>query len=315
MSMHNVLVTGATGFVGTALVPALQRVGMTVCATSRSTARPLPAQTDRIVWLPGAGHEALRAKLGGVTDVVHLAGRVHVMVETESDPISAYRAANVDAALEVAEAAVANGVRRFIYASTVKVFGESGHFSEGDIEAPVEPYGRSKLEAENVLRAFGTSRGLDVVIVRPPLVYGPGVKANFASLLRLVARGWPMPFRLVDNRRSYLGVDNLVDSIRAILEHPTPINETFTITDGADISTATLIRQMASAMGRRALLFPVPTSVLVAASATIGRRMMMERLVGSLSFESTRVRSQLGWSPPVALSEGLRRIVANLSST
>ncbi len=309
MAAETVLVTGATGFVGHALVPLLQRSNLRVLAASRSDSKPIPAGATRVRLSAVHTDDVIRDRLTGVSSVVHLAARVHVLKDTASDPVSAYREANVDATLALARAARERGVQRFVFVSSVKVFGEQGHFRETDRPLPVDPYGQSKLEAELRLRQFGDTSGMDVVIVRPPLVYGPGVKANFAALMRLVARGVPLPLGAVKNRRSYLAVDNLADAIRAILMHATPINDTFTITDGVDLSTAELVGQLAAAMGRRVVLIPVPPAMLLAAATMIGRRAWASRLLGSLSFESGRAHRVLGWTPPISITTGLQRAV------
>ncbi len=310
MASEIVLVTGATGFVGHALVPLLQRSDWRVLAASRSDTTPIPPGATRVCLSPDHTAETIRDRLTGVSAVVHLAARVHVLHETARDAVSAYRKANVDATLALARAARDADVKRFVFVSSVKVFGEQGHFLETDRPRPADPYGQSKLEAELRLREFGDKTGLDVVIVRPPLVYGPGVKANFAALMRLVARGVPLPFGAVNNRRSYVAVDNLSDAIRAILMHTRPLNDTFTITDGVDLSTADLVGRLAAAMGRRVPLIPVPPAVLLLAATMIGRRAWASRLLGSLSFESARAQKVLGWTPPISVSDGLRRTVA-----
>jgi UDP-4-keto-D-QuiNAc 4-reductase len=310
MSQPSILLTGATGFVGRALVPLLHRSGIHVRAASRSEAKPLPAGAERILWSPASDEPVAPAAFDNVSVVVHLAARVHVMKESATDPIAEYRASNVDATLALARAARRRNVRRFVFVSSVKVYGEAGHYRETDDARPAEPYGQSKLEAEFRLREFASASGMDIAIIRPPLVYGPGVQANFAALLRLVARGLPLPFGLVDNRRSYIAVDNLADAIKTIALHATPVNETFTVSDGIDLSTAELIRRIADAMERTVTLVPVPPSLLLAAARLIGKRDAAARLLGSLTFETSRAKQLLGWTPPVTIAEGLRRTVA-----
>ncbi len=307
------LVTGASGFVGRALVPLLQQGGAQVLATSRSLTTALPPEATRIPWTPGDDTRALRAGLQGTRAVVHLAARVHVLHDPIADPIAAYRAANVAATLELARLAHAAGVPRFVFLSSVKVFGEAGHFRETDSPAPLDPYGHSKLEAEVQLRAFGEATGMDVVIVRPPLVYGPGVKANFAALLRLVARRVPLPFGAVRNARSYVAVDNLADAIGTILRQEGRLHDTFTVTDGLALSTAELIRRMAAAMGHRAVLLPVPPLLLRGGATVLGAGAAMSRLLGSLTFDSARLTQVVGWTPPLSVDEGLRRAVRGVS--
>jgi nucleoside-diphosphate-sugar epimerase len=309
MAAAGVLVTGASGFVGRALVPRLQRAGMPVWVTSRSETTAVPRDATRVVWPAGGDETALREALHDTRAVVHLAARVHVMDETLADPMAAYRAANVDATMDLARAAQAGGVERFVFVSSVKVFGETGHFRETDRPAPKDPYGQSKFEAEEQLRAFGRTTGMDVVVVRPPLVYGPGVKANFAALIRLVSRKLPLPLGAVHNRRSYVAVENLADGIHAILAHGAPVNDTFTITDAVDLSTADLIRRMAAVMGHRATLIPIPPSLLHAVATMMGRQAAMTRLLGSLTFETGRLTALTGWTPPLSVDDGLRQAV------
>ena len=256
---------------------------------------------------------SVTAAMRGVSHVVHLASRVHVMNETAEDPVRAYREANVDATLAVAQAAAAAGATRFVFVSSVKVYGDSGRFAEADQPTPADPYGRSKLDAENGLRALSAETGLDVVVVRPPLVYGPGVRANFAALMRLISSGVPLPFAAIDNRRSYVAIDNLSDAIRAILQYPAALNETFTITDGHDLSTPELIRRMGRAMQRRVRLFPFSPSAISALASLCGQGAAAQRLLGSLYFETHRARDILDWRPPVDLDEGLRRVTAAMT--
>lgn len=248
--------------------------------------------------------------LAGVDAVVHLAARVHVMREAAADPLAEFRRVNVAASLKLAREAARAGVRRFVYLSSVKVNGESGTFTEGDRPAPEDAYGISKHEAEVGLRQIADETGLEVVIIRPPLVYGPGVRANFRALMRAVARGIPLPLGAIDNRRSLVAVDNLADFTLTCIDHPAAAGELFLVSDGEDLSTTDLIRRMARAMGRPARLIPVPAPVLMAAAALVGKRDAARRLTESLQVDISKARQLLNWVPPISVDEGLRRAVA-----
>lgn len=305
-----VLVTGATGFVGKALVTRL--VGdrrMAVRAAVRRASSEVPAAAERMVagdlrpdadWFPS---------LAGVDAVVHLAARVHVMHDEAARPLEAFRYVNVAGTLNLARQAARAGARRFVFLSSVKVHGESGICSETATLAPKDPYGLSKYEAEIGLHQIGLETGLQIVIVRPPLVYGPGVKANFHALTRAVARGIPLPFGAVRNQRSLVGLDNLVDFIVACIDNPAA-DETFLVSDGEDLSTADLIRRLARAMGRPARLIPVPASLLMFGASLLGQRDVAQRLLGSLQVDISKARRVLGWTPPISVDEGLRRAVS-----
>ena len=251
--------------------------------------------------------------LAGADAVVHLAARVHVMHDTEADPLTAFRAVNVDGTLNLARQAAVSGVKRFVFISSVKVNGEVTQprqaFSEADVSSPQDAYGQSKHEAEQGLRQIASTTGMEVVIIRPPLVYGLGVKANFASLMRAVQRGWPLPLGAVHNQRSFVALGNLVDFIVTCITHPKAANQTFLVSDGEDLSTPDLIRRMARAMNRPARLLSVPTFVLKAVAAMLGRCGMAQRLCGSLQVDISKSRQLLGWNPPFSVDEGLKRVV------
>jgi nucleoside-diphosphate-sugar epimerase len=306
-----VLVTGATGFVGRALVGRLVGDGRwTVRATVRRDDAALPAGIECAAadLDPGTNWETA---LAGINTVVHLAGRVHVMRDAEADPLVEFRRINVAGTLNLARQAASAHVRRFVYMSSVKVHGESGTYSETDPPAPEDAYGISKHEAELGLRRIAAETAMEAVIIRAPLVYGAHARANFRTLVRAIRLGIPLPFGAVNNRRSLIALDNLVDFIVTCIEHPAAANETFLVCDGEDISTADLITRLARAMHRPARLIPVPPDVLSGAASLVGKRDVARRLLGSLSVDITKARQRLGWTPAVSVDEGLRRAVAD----
>jgi nucleoside-diphosphate-sugar epimerase len=314
----SVLVTGATGFIGRALVEELLRHGKVVTAAVRRDA-VLPAGV-RVARAGDVGPTTdWREALASCQAVVHLAARVHVMHDHAADPLAAYREVNVAGTLALARQAAASGVKRFAFVSSIKVNGEGTlpdrPYRETDVPAPVDAYGISKLEAEQGLRALAASSGMEVVVIRPPLVYGPGVQANFLSMARWVARGVPLPLGAVrGNRRSLLGLDNLVDLIFVCLHHPSAANEVFLAADGEDLSTTDLLRRTAAAIGVPARLVPVPPALLEAGAAMLGKRAVVQRLCGSLQVDIGKARSVLGWRPPVGVDEGLSRAVQGLGA-
>jgi nucleoside-diphosphate-sugar epimerase len=256
------------------------------------------------------------AALQDVDKLVHCAARVHVMQDDSTDPLRAYRLVNVECTLNLARQAAASGVRRFVFVSSIKVNGEATQprqpFSADDLPAPLDPYGVSKLEAEQGLREIEARTGMEVVIVRPPLVYGPGVKANFASMMRWVARGLPLPFGAIDNARSMVALGNLVDFLVTCLKHPEAAGQTFLVSDGEDVSTTELLRRTAKAMGKKALLLPIPSSVLVSGATLLGKRSVAQRLCGSLQVDIEKTRRLLGWNPPLTLDQGLKKAVEGM---
>lgn len=252
------------------------------------------------------------AALRNVDQIVHLAARVHVMNDKCSDPLAEFRRVNVEGTAALARQAAVAGVRRFVYLSSVKVngeFTEAGHpFTADDAPAPEDPYGVSKHEAEQLLRQIAAETGMEVVIIRPPLVYGPGVKANFESMMRWLARGVPLPLAAVTrNRRSLVALDNLVNLIVTCLHHPAAANQTFLVSDGEDLSTAQLLKRMGSAMGHPARLFYLPPALLQLGAAVLNKPGIYQRLCGSLQLDITKTRQLLDWTPPVSVDEGLRR--------
>ena len=249
--------------------------------------------------------------MAGHTCLVHLAARVHIMNDAATDPLAAFRAANATLAENLARQAAGAGVRRFVFISSVKVNGEATlpgqPFTEQDAAAPQDAYGISKMEAEQGLREIAAQTGLELVIIRPPLVYGPGVRANFAALMRAVARGVPLPLACIDNRRSLVALDNLLDFIVTCIAHPAAAGQTFLVSDGEDLSTPELVRRMALAAGRPARLLPVPLWMLRAGARVLGKQDRLQRLSDNLQLDISKARDLLGWQPPVTVDEGLRR--------
>ena len=313
-----VLVTGATGFVGGGLCPVLVDQANEVVAVSRkalvadiphhSVVNPFQVAI-RAIGPKTDWYEAVQ----GVNAVVHLAARVHVMRDAASNPLAAFRSVNTEGTLNLARQSADAGVKRFIFVSSIKVNGEGldTPYTEFDLPAPHDAYAISKWEAEQGLRAIESSTGMQVVILRPPLVYGPGVGANFLRLMRSVDQGWPMPFGRVDNRRSLLYLGNFTDAIRICLDHPAAAGKTFLVSDGEDVSSAELIRRLARAMHRPARLIPLPPAWLRAAGTLLGRGAEVDRLLGSLCVDSSKIRRELGWRPPFSMDEGLRQTADN----
>ena len=306
--MRMLLVTGATGFVGQALCAELARRGIAFRGVARSARDGYTA----VGGIDGATDWS--AALDGVDTIIHLAARVHVMDRDGGKDAARFHSVNTEGTLNLARQAAAKGVRRLVFISTIKVNGEAtdgrGPFKPGDPPDPQDAYAASKLAAEVGLRAVGGETGLETVIVRPPLVYGPGVKANFESLMKLVRRGVPLPFASVRNARSLVYVGNLVDLAISAAAHPNAAGRTFLAADGEDLSTPDLIRAIATAQGRPARLFAVPPALLRAGAGLVGRRGLASRLLGTLRVDIADTRTALEWSPPFTVAEGLRATVA-----
>ena len=306
----SILISGAGGFVGRALVTELILRDMQVKVAIRSASQfPSIVEICAIDTIDAETH--WRCALQDLDVVIHLAARVHVMHETTADPLTEFRQVNVLGTLNLARQAAAAGVRRFVFVSSIKVNGEATQpgapFTADDAPAPLDSYGVSKMEAEQGLREIALQTGMEVVIIRPPLVYGPGVKANFAAMMRWLKRGVPLPLSAIHNHRSLVALDNLVDLIVTCLTHPAAANQTVLVADGEDVSTTELLQRMGQAMGRPARLFPVPVSWLKLAAAMVGKPDVAQRLCGSLQVDIEKTRRLLGWTPPISLDEGLKR--------
>jgi len=309
--MARVLVTGATGFVGSAVCSALASEGWVVRAAVRTNVSPTSGE------VVGVGHIGSTTQWGGalkdVDVVVHLAARVHVMQDSSNDPLTDFRDVNTLGTARLARAAAAAGAQRFVFMSSIKVNGEATEvrpFAESDAARPEDPYAVSKWEAEKMLWEISERTGLQVVVIRPPLIYGPGVKGNLARLLRLVDKGMPLPFANCGNRRSLLSLDNLVGFVGLSLQHPRAAGETFLVCDGEDVSTAEIVRYLAAGMKKKCRLFPVPRGLLGKAMVASGQGALWQRLWGSLQIDSAKARQRLEWSPTQQLPEAMFKLGA-----
>lgn len=310
-SHSSVLVTGATGFVGRVLCDQLIASGLAVIPAVRfRTGLP----NEAVVGDIGSSTD-WRLVLAGCDAVVHLAARVHLVQDNAHDSLALYREVNTEATLNLARQAAEAGAKRFVFISSVKVngVGRDAAYRETDVPAPADAYAISKWEAEQGLWRIARETGLEVVILRPPLVYGPGVKANFLRLVQWAHKGWPLPLGAIRNRRSLLYLGNLVDAIRLCVEHPAAAGQTFLLDDGDAVSTPDLIRAVAHAMGRTARLPAVPVSVIEFAGMFLGKRAAVARLTGSLWVDSSLIRSRLNWTPPYSMEAGLAATVAALT--
>ncbi|HYG89108.1 MAG TPA: NAD-dependent epimerase/dehydratase family protein [Azospirillum sp.] len=305
--MTRILVTGATGFVGRTLVPLLLSRGFTVRAAVRRNAEVAGAET---VAVGDIGPDTdWSVALNGVDAVAHLAARVHVMQDTASDPLAEFRHVNTEGTRRLAEAAAERGVRRFVYLSSIKAVVDESRpepVTDSTPAAPHSPYGVSKREAEQVLESLHRRGVLDPVILRPPLVYGPGVAGNLRALLTLCRKRIPLPLAWVDNRRSLISVGNLADAVATCLTHPQAAGRTFLVSDGTPLSTADLIRAFSAGLGVRPRLLPAPPALLALAATLAGKEAAWDRVGGSLVVEDESIRNALDWSPPQDAASGLR---------
>lgn len=305
-----VLVTGASGFVGKALCERLAACGHRTRATVRDGAGT-GLRGCEVACIPDISADTDWTKaLTGVATVIHLAARVHVMHEKAPDALAEFRRVNVAGTERLARSAAANGVKRLVYVSSIKVNGEStcgnDRFAESDAPSPQDPYGISKYEAELALHRIADETGLEVVILRPPLIYGAGVKGNFAQMLKVLARGIPLPLASVRNLRSLVYVGNMVDAAIACAAHPAAAGQTYLVSDGEDVSTPELLRRLGTAMECPAKLFPCPSSWLRLAGRLTGKSEQIGRLQESLRIDSGKIRRQLNWNPPYTLQQGLQ---------
>lgn len=314
--MNRVLLTGVSGFVGRAVHECLSKVPtVDLVVALRNPLAGLPDTTivEQIAEINGS--TKWTSALKGCDVVVHAAARVHVMNEASSDALSEFRKVNVEGSLNLARQAAEAGVRRFVFISSIKVNGEGTKlgipYTADAVPAPVDSYGVSKMEAEEGLRAIACQTGMEVAIIRPTLVYGPGVKANFFNMIRWLHKGVPLPFGAIYNQRSLVALENLVDLILTCAAHPAAANQTFLVSDGEDVSTTELLRRMGTALGSPARLIPIPGWVLESGAALLGRRALSQRLCGSLQVDISKTRELLGWSPPVSVDAALKATAQN----
>jgi len=309
--VRRVLITGATGFVGGQLLTLLKHdQGWDITATARLPDQIASDGISTVVVPDLNGATDWFVALSGVETVVHCAAQAQLGVHA-GDALAVCRRTNTYATCRLASQAIGAGVRRFVYISTAKVHGESGRFHEADVFSPQDPYGISKLEAEQGLWELTQGSDMEVVIIRPPLVYGPGVKGNFATLVHWVRQGYPLPFGAVDNQRSFVALENLVDFIALCADRtrsPCAANQVFLISDGVDVSTPELLRKVAQAYGVPFRLWPVPEVWLRLAARLLGKSAAADRLLGSLVVDSSKACDFLGWRPVVTMEDQLRKM-------
>lgn len=307
----NIVITGASGFVGQCLLSELLAARHRVTAVMRRRTDDVDPRVHLRIVDDFVGSQSLGPLLQGQEVVVHCAGRVHVMNDSITDPLTEFRKINVEGTLNLARQAAQSGVRRFIFISSIKVNGEGttigAPYCADDQSAPADPYGISKVEAEHGLRALATETGMELVIIRPVLVYGPGVKANFLNMMSWLHKGVPLPFGAIQNRRSLVALDNLVDLIVTCIDHPAAANQILLVSDDEDLSTTELLRRMGVALGKPTRLLPVPSRLLEVGAAILGKQALAQRLCGSLQVDISKTRELLSWSPPVSVDEALRK--------
>lgn len=306
----NILLTGSTGFLGRRLTTVLKfKPDVNLTATVRSCTQMPAVQVVKVSGLDSDTNWS-RALVNQQV-VIHAAARAHIMKDEVDDPLGEYRRVNVYGTLNLARKAAESGVKRFIFISSIKVNGEQSPFGQpftaDDGAAPEDAYAVSKWEAEQGLQQLAAQTGMEVVIIRPPLVYGPGVKGNFASMVKYVKKGLPLPLGAIKNKRSLVAVDNLVDLIVTCIDHSAAANQVFLAGDGFDLSTTELLRGVAKAMEKPSRLIPVPQSMLMFGALLLGKSDVAQRLLGSMQVDISKTRNLLGWEPPITVEEGLRR--------
>lgn len=312
---YRVLVTGASGFVGRALFEHIQDVNKHHVFGSVRTAA-LARESLFTVGELGANTNWMEALLGQKV-VIHVAARAHIIKDTIIDPLAEYRRVNVEGTVNLARQAATQGVKRFIFISSIGVNGNSTQypFSINDKASPWDDYSQSKFEAEEELKKICLETGMEYVILRPPLVYGMKAPGNFGKLLKAVVKGLPLPLGAIHNRRSMVALDNLIDLIITCIDHPNAANQTFLVSDEQDVSTTDLLKKMAHAFGKKARLIPIPMSWIRATASLLGKKAVADRLCGSLQVDITHTKETLGWKPPVTMEQQLAKIAASMQSS
>lgn len=312
----NFLITGATGFVGSALCQLLEQSEHTVYGVVRSSHAVLPSSVKPIL-VSSIADLYDHPILSQIDVVIHLAARVHQMNDTAADPLSEFRAVNTEATKSLAIAAAAAGVKRFVYLSSIKVNGDgqASPYTERSTPQPADAYGISKWEAECALNEIATTTNLEIVILRPPLVYGAGVKANFLNLMKLVKTGIPLPLGGIHNQRSLVYVGNLVDAIVTCATHPQAAGQTFLVSDSTDVSTPELVRKISESMRKPVRLMPISPVILTNLARILGKTATLDRLFGSLTIDSSKLRQTLNWQPPFTLEQGLEQTARGFQDT
>jgi nucleoside-diphosphate-sugar epimerase len=308
-----ILVTGATGFIGRFLCVRLLSVGHAVRGAMRSSgiSLSLAEGMEPVAVEPLGPDTPWEHALDGIDTVIHLAARSHIMIDATADPMSEFRYVNVAGSERLACEAAKAGVKRLVFISSIKVNGEETlePFTSDSPPNPSDPYGISKWEAEQVLRRIEAETGLEVVVIRPTMVYGPGVKANFLKLLEMVDRGVPLPLESIHNQRSFINLENLVDAIATCILHPKAAGQTYLVSDGEDVSIPELIQRLAALLGKPARMFPFPPGLLMLAGRLLGKSAAVERLVGTLQVDCSKIRREMGWTPPFKMEQGLKETV------
>lgn len=315
------LVTGATGFIGLELINFLSHsADRSIFAATRDNTIFLPERIKKVHIESISPETQWEQPLSsGIDSVIHLAARTHIMHDNSTCPLAEFRKINTGSTLNLAHQAASAGVRRFIFLSSIKVNGECTSlgkpFTVDDSHVPTDPYGLSKYEAEQGLRNLALQTGMEVVIIRPPLVYGPGVKANFLSMMRWLRKGIPLPLKTIRNQRSLVALENLVDLITTCIDHPAAANQTFMVSDGEDLSTTALLQRLGSALGKPARLLPVPEYLITTSLTLLGKEAIAQRLCGSLQVDISKTRDLLGWTPPLSVDESLHKTAQAYLST
>lgn len=308
-----ILITGATGFVGSVLTHYLYNKGYPLILAVRSKEKRFPSDIQQVLIGQILPDTDWTSALEKVDVVIHLAARVHIMNDRAANPLEEFRKVNTFSTINLAQQAVKAGVKRFIFISSIKVNGETNiglqPFRADDIHVPSDPYGLSKYEAEKGLFEISKETGMKVVVIRPSLVYGLGVKGNFRSMMHWLRRRIPLPLGAIHNKRSFVAIDNLVDFIATCIQHPLAANEVFMVSDGEDISTSELLERLSKALGKPANLIPVPQKLLEMLLRLIGKQSIAKRLCGSLQVDIRKNKELLGWEPSISVDEGLKKVV------